>query len=491
MNRISRMMMCAALVGLVLATALPAQDRCLSCHEGTVGGQPVELFKHDIHHARGITCAGCHGGDSKSDDMDQAMNAKAGYVGAPKGDQISKVCANCHANAEKMKSLGSNIPTNQFQNLQESVHGRLSTNGKERIVQCTTCHNAHGIVPVHDVSSPVFALNIVKTCTKCHADAAFMRMYNPSLPVDQLGKYLTSVHGIRNARGDAKAAHCASCHGSHDIRNAKDTKSNVYAANVPSACARCHSNSDYMKEYMIPTDQFDKFSRSVHGVALLKKHDLGAPACNSCHGNHAATPPGISSVSKVCGTCHALNAELFSASPHKKAFDDLKLPECETCHSNHEIIIATNELLGVTSEAVCSRCHSEAQNTKGYFAAKAMRSLTDSLESNEKRAAELVNEAEQKGMEISEAKYRLRDAHQARLESRTMVHAFNEGRFREVASKGMAVSATVSEEATRALDEYVFRRLGLGFATLAITVLAISVYVYIRRIERRQSRGVQ
>ena len=491
MNRNLRMMMYATLMAFVSANALLAQDKCLSCHESTVGGQPVELFKRDVHHAKGISCAGCHGGDSKTEEMDQAMSAKAGYIGVPKGDGISKACAICHANAEKMKSLGSNLPTNQFQNLQESVHGKLSTSGKERIVQCTTCHNSHGIVSVHNASSPVFALNIVKTCTKCHADASFMRMYNPSLPVDQLDKYRTSVHGIRNAKGDVKVAECASCHGSHDIRNAKDTKSNVYATNVPSTCARCHSNSDYMKEYRIPTDQFDKFSNSVHGVALLKKHDLGAPACNSCHGNHAATPPGISSVSKVCGTCHALNADLFSSSPHKKAFDDRKLPECETCHSNHEIIIATDKLIGVTSEAVCSRCHGEAQNTKGYAAAKAMRSLIDSLENSEKKATELVNEAEQKGMEISEAKYKLRDAHQARLESRTMVHAFNEGRFRDVASKGVAVSATVSEEATKALDEYVFRRLGLGIATLAITILAISLYIFIRRIERRQSRGTQ
>ena len=489
MNRISRMMMCVAGLFVVSAGLLVAQDKCLSCHEATVGGQPVELFKRDIHHAKGISCAGCHGGDSKTEEMDQAMNTKAGYIGVPKGDAISKACANCHANAEKMKQLGSSLPTNQFQNLQESVHGKLSTNGKERIVQCTTCHNAHGIVSVHNALSPVYSLNTVKTCTKCHADAAFMRTYNPSLPVDQLEKYRTSVHGARNAKGDAKVAQCASCHGSHDIRNAKDTRSNVYATNIPATCSHCHSNAEYMKEYKIPTDQFDKFSRSVHGVALLKKHDLGAPACNSCHGNHAATPPGISSVSKVCGTCHALNADLFSASPHKKAFDDRKLPECETCHSNHEIIIATDKLLGGGKEAVCSRCHSETENSKGFVAAKAMRGLIDTLEINEKKALELVNEAEQKGMEISEAKYKLRDAHQARLESRTMVHSFNEARFREVATKGLVVSSAVNEEATKALDEYIFRRVGLGFATLVITILAISVYVYIRRIERRQAKG--
>ncbi len=404
----------------------------------------------------------------ESDDMDQAMDKKTGYIGVPTGNDISKVCAKCHADPDQMKKLGSSLPTDQFEKLEGSIHGQLATNGKERIAQCITCHGAHGIVSVHNPASSVYPLNIVKTCTKCHADAALMRTYDPAIPVDQLEKYRTSVHGVRNAKGDPKVAQCASCHGSHDILSAKDTKSSVYAVNIPSTCSHCHSNAEYMKEYRIPTDQFEKFSKSVHGIALLQKHDLGAPACNSCHGNHAATPPGVESVSKVCGTCHALNADLFSASPHKKAFDDRKLPECETCHSNHEIVIASKKLLGISQDAVCSRCHSSSQNPKGYEAAQAMRVLMDSLEFQENRASTLINEAEQKGMEISEAKYKLRDVHQARLESRTMAHSFNEARFREVANKGLTVSAAVSGEATEALDEYMFRRIGLGLATLAI-----------------------
>ncbi|TSA24050.1 hypothetical protein D4R75_02185 [bacterium] len=488
MNRTTRIMFGLLMLAFSSAGFAGADDKCLTCHE-SIGGKAVDLFKRDVHHAKGISCAGCHGGNAQSDDMEKAMDPKAGYIGVPKGDDISRVCAKCHGDSGRMKQYSSHLPTNQIENLRASVHGKLSTNGKERIVQCTTCHDAHGIVPVKNPGSPVYPLNIVKKCTQCHANAALMRTYNPSLPVDQLDKYRTSVHGMRNAKGDAKVAECASCHGSHDILSVKDTKSSVYPTNIPSTCAHCHSKAEYMKEYKIPTDQFDKFSRSVHGVALLQKHDLGAPACNSCHGNHAATPPGVQSVSKVCGTCHALNADLFSSSPHKKAFDDRKLPECETCHGNHEIIVATNKLLGVTSEAVCSRCHNESQNVKGFATAKAMRGLIDSLESREKRAIALVNEAEQKGMEISEAKYKLRDAHQARLESRTMVHSFNEARFQDVVNKGIVVSASVSEEATQALDEYVFRRVGLGLATLAITVLAISLYVYIRRLERHQAMG--
>ena len=474
---------------LALSSIAVAQDQCLACH-GVIEDKPTTQFQHnDIHFQKGISCAGCHGGDSTTEDQEQAMNPAKGYIGVPKGDLISQRCATCHSDAEKMKSLGSKLPTNQFEMLHGSVHGKLAINGKQQIAQCTTCHGAHGVVSVKDPASPVYPLNVVKTCATCHSDAAFMRQYNPSLAVDQLDKYRTSVHGMRNAKGDAKTAECASCHGSHDIRPVKDAKSSVYPTNIPQTCATCHSNPEYMKAYHIPTDQYDKFASSVHGKALLEKKDLGAPACNSCHGNHGATPPGIASISKVCGTCHALNADLFSSSPHKKAFDDRKLPECETCHSNHAIVAATNELLGVTTDAVCSKCHSATDNAKGFLVAQTMRSLIDELDSSVAHASVLIDEAEQKGMEIGEAKFKLRDARQARLQSRTMVHSFNETQFREVVDKGLKTASTVTGEANESIEEYFFRRIGLGIATLIITILAFSLYWYIRRLERNQSKA--
>ncbi|HEX9828590.1 MAG TPA: cytochrome c3 family protein [Bacteroidota bacterium] len=465
-----------------------AQDKCLTCHE-TIEDKPSTLYKHDIHFLKGISCAACHGGDSKSEEIEEAMDPAKGYIGVPTGDAISQRCATCHSDPEKMKSYKSTLPTGQWEALQESVHGKLAISGTAKIGQCTTCHGAHGIVSAKNPASPVYPLKVVKTCATCHADASFMRLYNPSLAVDQLDKYRTSVHGARNAKGDAKVAECASCHGSHDIRTVKDAKSSVYPTNVPQTCATCHSNTEYMKAYNIPTDQFEKFTTSVHGKALLEKKDLGAPACNSCHGNHGAVPPGISSISKVCGTCHALNADLFSSSPHKKAFDDRKLPECETCHSNHAIVAATNELLGVTKEAVCSRCHSSTENIKGFAVAQTMRSLIEELETSVAHASTLVDEAEQKGMEVGEAKFKLRDARQARLQSRTMVHSFDEEQFREIVDTGLNTATTVAGEADEAIAEYFFRRIGLGIATLIITLLAFSLYWYIRRLERHQSKA--
>jgi predicted CXXCH cytochrome family protein len=474
----------AILIACAPAGSAFATDKCFECHQ-TAGDKPSELFKHDIHEQKGVSCTGCHGGNAQTDDMEQAMNTKAGFQGVPKGDAISKACAACHASPEKMKSFGSSLPINQWENLQTSVHAKLSLTGKEHIVQCTTCHNAHGIVSVKNPASPVYPINIVATCTRCHANSTFMRSYNPSLPVDQLQKYRTSVHGMRNAKGDIKTAECASCHGSHDIRSAKDVKSKVFASNLPGTCAACHSNADYMKPYKIPTDQYEKYAKSVHGVALLQKHDQGAPACNSCHGNHGAVPPGLESISKVCGSCHALNAELFSSSPHKKAYDERKLPECETCHGNHDIIAATDKLLGVAPEAVCSRCHSDRQNIKGYQAAKTMRALIDTLESEEQTARKMVDDAEQKGMEIGEAKFKLRDVRQARLQARTVVHAFNEGQFQTTINQGRVISLAVVQEAKGAIDEYYFRRVGLFVATLIITLVASLLYLYVRRMEKK------
>ncbi len=474
-------------VTLVTVPAARAADECLVCHSA-LGDTPSTMYPGDIHYRKGISCSGCHGGNPESSDPERAMDTTAGFIGVPRGNAISTACARCHSNAAQMKRWNSSVPTGQLEQLQASVHGKLSIEGRDRIAQCTSCHGVHQITAVGSPKSPVYPSNVVTTCARCHNNAVYIRSYNPSLPVDQLEKYRTSVHGIRNAKGDPKTAECASCHGSHGILSAKDVKSSVYPTNIPSTCERCHADPGYMKEYGIATDQYAKYAKSVHGVALLQKNDLGAPACNSCHGNHGAAPPGVESVSKVCGTCHALNADLFSASPHKKAFDERHLPECETCHGNHAIIVATDKLLGVSPEAVCSRCHSTADFPRGYRVAATMRALIDSLETSEAIADSLVENAEQKGMEIGEAKYKLREIRQARLESRTMVHSFNEEKFDAVVTKGLTVAAWVGGEARNALAEYVFRRIGLGVSTLIITVLAVALWLFIRRLERKQVR---
>jgi predicted CXXCH cytochrome family protein len=475
------------LLSALLSTFLVAQkkvNQCYICHESN-GDKQALLFKNDIHSSKGITCADCHGGDALKSDMDEAMSKDAGFKGIPKGDAKSEVCGRCHNSSTEMAKYNSSVKHGQLDDLKSSSHGKLTIKGDERIAQCTTCHNAHGIVSVKSPASPVYPLNVVKTCSRCHSDKSLIKQYNPSLPTDQFENYQTSVHGKLNGKGDAKTAECASCHGSHLILPAKDIKSQVYAANVPMVCSKCHSDADLMKPYGIPTDQFAKYSNSVHGIALLKKGDVAAPACNDCHGNHGATPPGLESISKVCGTCHVLNADLFSQSPHKKAFDDRKIPECETCHGNHEILTATSKLIGTTPDAVCVKCHSQKENTKGYIAAADMRKLLDSLSADEQTAIKLIEDAETKGMEVSEPKYQLRSVRQTRLEAKTIIHAFDRAKLSEVTKKGFVQANEIKAEGKSAVDEFYFRRWGLILATLIISSVAVMLYIFIRRMEKK------
>ncbi len=394
------------LLFLLTAFAIDAEgqsvtkDQCFDCHQEFE--DPVaELYVQDIHYKKNVSCADCHGGNSRTEDMDEAMSEKSGFLGVPRGDRISELCARCHSDAQYMKTVTAAIETNQFSQYAESVHGRQIAAGTARLLQCTTCHGVHDILPVRHRRSKVSPANVVKTCAGCHGNASFMRQYDPSLPIDQFEKYKTSEHGRRWLRGDRKVAQCVSCHGSHEILPASDVRSSVHPINVPTTCSTCHSDAEYMKEYGIPVNQFERFSQSVHGRSLLEEGDVSAPSCNDCHGNHGAVPPVVQSISNVCGICHVLNADLFAGSPHKKVFDEGRIPECEVCHGNHYVFPPTREMLGVDEKAICSDCHYPGGASQAYSVAMTMRTLVDSLAHQEEEARLLVDDAEQKGMEIS------------------------------------------------------------------------------------------
>lgn len=467
------------------AAVITKVDQCISCHKEQED-KPSKLFPVDVHYKKGISCADCHGGDRTAEDQDAAMNPEKGFIGVPSVANIPQMCGKCHGDKSVMKRYGSQMQTALVKEYLNSAHGQKLKNGDTKIAQCVTCHSVHNIASKKDLSSPVYPTNVPKLCAKCHADAGYMKTYDPAFPVDQYQKYQTSVHGKLNLKGDAKVATCVSCHTAHDILNGKFPRSSVYPVNIPATCNRCHGNAEYMRPYGIPTDQYKKYSGSVHGKALLEKKDISAPACNSCHGNHGAVPPGVSSISNVCGTCHALNAQLFSQSPHEKAFEAKKLPQCETCHSNHDVQPVQLSLLGVNEGAVCVKCHKPTDRSKGYNIAATMRKMVDSLMNEEKSAEKFLDEAEQKGMEVEQARFVLKDVRQALIQSRTVIHTADLDKFKEVVGKGLTIASSAKKDGEEAIHEYYYRRTGLGIATLLITVLVITVYLKLRNKERRE-----
>lgn len=481
---ISVLLFLVAFPGLVAArpqTETKDRDQCIACHR-ELGDKESAGFQKDIHYLKGISCAGCHGGDSRSDDKDKAMDRAKGYIGKPSKENIAAMCGRCHGNSGAMKKYGITATTDEVGDFEQSIHSQTSSQSNG--VQCITCHGVHGILSATNPASPVYPTNVPNLCAKCHSDISYMRQFNPSMSTDQLEKYRTSVHGKNNAKGDPKAATCVSCHSNHRILPVKDPGSLVYPANVPGTCSKCHSDAKYMAEYHIPTDQFDKYVQSVHGQALLKKGDFSAPACNSCHGNHGATPPGVASVANVCGTCHAFNADLFNKSKHKAVFDKQNLPECGECHSNHLVRAPADSLVGVGPNSYCGRCHSQPGDS-AVAKILAVREILDSLNLGQIHALGMLGAAEQYGMDVSDAKYSLKDVNQSLVQTRVKVHAFDVGPLKEAAQPGLRIVATAQQAAIDAVKEFYFRRQGLGLATLVISALAIALYMKIRSIERK------
>ncbi len=278
---------------------------------------------------------------------------------------VKNSCVECHSQLEGPQAR----PVQLFD---RDVHKRAG-------FSCADCHGGDPSTDDMQASmnrargflGKIDRRQIPARCARCHSDANVMHRFKPQQRVDQMAQYQTSVHGKRLAGGDTRAATCIDCHSVHDIREVRDAESPVHPLRLPETCARCHADAEHMKGYPIPTDQFEKYRRSVHWEALAQRGDLSAPSCATCHGNHGAAPPGVASVSHVCGTCHVVFENLFVKSPHKKAFDAAGLGACVVCHSNHEVKKPTLALLGVDSSAVCVNCHSPGD--KGFEAARRMR----------------------------------------------------------------------------------------------------------------------
>lgn len=411
----------APLIGLLVCGAAYAaaaetktsNDSCATCHLA-LGveklTQPAELFKDDVHAAKGFGCAACHGGDPTIMGL-ESMDRRKGYIGKP---------------------------------------------------------------------TPI---QVVEVCGKCHSDAAFMRKYNPSLRVDQVAEYYTSVHGRRlKEKKDQKVAICSSCHTPHLIRPPNDSRSSVHPTRVADTCGACHANAEHMAPYKIPTDQAEQYRRSVHWKMIAQKSDLSAPTCNDCHGNHGAAPPGVSSVVNVCGQCHAVNSELFNKSAHSKIFAQMGIGGCAACHGNHAIMETGDAMLATGDKSACATCH-PAGSSGGALAASMLASINN-LKASYDKALAVLKRAEHAGMEVSQPLFDLNEVKTILIKARATIHGFDQGMLDKEIAPGLKASESAYARGLKALDELQYRRKGLAISVLVIVALIVGLVFKIRQIER-------
>jgi predicted CXXCH cytochrome family protein len=340
---------------------------------------------------------------------------------------------------------------------------------------CMSCHTGPAGGPYHAIART----QIAPLCARCHSDPATMRAVRPEARIDQHALYLTSRHGQQMSKGETRVATCTDCHGTHGLRPVKDPRSPVAPGNVVATCGRCHGDEALMESFDRYGNPEVDWRNSVHARALLEKNDLSAPTCSTCHGAHGPSPAMTTSLA-VCAECHVREAELYTKSPKKPAFDKIEEPGCLTCHSFHEIEAPSDAWVGTQDPAKCSNCHDDTIKGMADIAevAQGLGQLAGAID----RARVVLTRAEEVGMLVDEGLGVLRDAEEQQVLARLNVHAFSAKPFAPIAGKGVEAATRAQRIGDEALVELQYRRRGLAVATIFILGFLLTLWVKIRRL---------
>lgn len=312
-------------------------SECLDCHEAEfvprkkgqepewVGVRP-ELFAKSVHGK--LNCVDCHATITDPDHPSKLPAAQ---------------CGTCH-----------DAEVKQYAN---SIHGMSHQMGASDAASCASCHGTHEMVPVKQLDSPVFKLNLPKTCGTCHDNAKMTKDYRMGQS-DAAAHYLDSIHGQALVKmGLVVAPSCNDCHGVHDIKRSIDKDSRSNHANIATTCGTCHLGIE------------ETYNASVHGQ-LLAKGDPQGPVCTDCHSAHDIEKPANAHFKQMsdqsCGKCHEDRLLHYRDTYHGKAMA-LGQPNvatdvagCYDCHGHHDVHPVSDPRSRLHADKIvgtCGQCH--------------------------------------------------------------------------------------------------------------------------------------
>jgi cytochrome b subunit of formate dehydrogenase len=320
---------------------------CLDCHtdpatvrhqdgkEVPMGVFPTNRFEKSVHGK--LNCVDCHSGIKQMVHEDKLP---------------PPTCTGCHEDQPNHDKA--------FKDYSGSIHGMSHKMGASGAANCWDCHGSHEISPVKQSDSPVFKLNLPKTCSTCHSNAKLTGEYQMKHP-DAAAQYLDSIHGRALLKmGLIVAPSCNDCHGVHDIKRAVDRDAPINPANVAHTCGKCHVKVEEI------------YNQSVHGQ-LLAKGDKRAPVCTDCHTAHEVETPQNGHFKMAsdqrCGKCHADRLEHYRDTYHGKAMalgkadSAADVAACYDCHGHHDIQPSSNPASHLSKANIlgtCRQCHADA-----------------------------------------------------------------------------------------------------------------------------------
>jgi hypothetical protein len=471
---------------------LEGRDDCLMCH----GTGQVQPFPADHEGRDNDSCLGCHEAGTEGEpapppEPTPTLPPSVEIVPTPIHEPVmfeENTCISCH---EGLGGRSEQITTDWS----ESIHA-------QRGVGCVSCHGGDptqadaeaSMSPEAGYLGPLPKESIPGLCGSCHTRVDLMRPFD--LPTDQFDQYWQSQHGQALLEGDPNVATCFDCHDGHRVLKISDPSSQVYPTNEPKMCAGCHADQTLMAPYGIPTNQYELYEKSVHGIALLDNQDLRAPSCSTCHGAHGAAPPGFQEVANVCGQCHSATEDYYLAGAHKSGMVGEAAPRCVTCHGRYDVPPATRDLFLGTEERHCGSCH-----PPGSPIAADVEAIYQALnEANEgfEAAQATVEHATEMRLIMAEQEEQLQQARTPLIEARAMQHNVDLAQVQAKTEESLQLSLQVEASAQEKLDELDTRRLAMIIvvAVVLVTVLALVLIkreldrdLEARRAQKRQGSG--
>jgi hypothetical protein len=414
---------------------------CVNCHTRIDNTQHdiATQWQASVHGQAGVTCADCHGGDPKSDEVTVAMSTAAGFRGVPSRTETVAICGTCHSDPDRMRQY--QIPTDQYSKYRTSVHGELLLSKNDsRVAICTDCHGVHDVKKASDPTAKVYPLNVPALCASCHADADKMAPYG--IPTDQYAIYQQSVHGkALLGNSDMRAPTCASCHGSHDAQPPT-------SATVVNVCGKSHTATQALYE------------QSLHSQL-----DVG-PKCWTCHGTHDVQQPSETrffhpTAPEIdCTTCHSATDRSLLLRPQQ--FENDADRRCDTCHHTDSII------------------YSQAQ---GIYTA--LKRASDAYDAAQKE----IQDAADVGMIVSDADVQLTEAKTSLIRARAAVHTTKLTEVATLADGAVASADEARNFAEARLADSLFRREAMIVILGLILVNVLGLMLIRRRLSHVYTEG--
>ena len=107
------------------------------------------------------------------------------------------------------------------------------------------------------------------------------------------------------------------------------------------------------------------------------------------------------------------------------------------------------------------------------------------LASSISSADDILGRAERQGMDVSQAKQQQSNARDALLKARVSVHAFRETEVNRDTDAGFAITKSTYAAGQQAMQEWKFRRVGLGLSLFMIALTLVGLGLCIRNLEKK------